>query len=56
MKLLFYFSFSVSSNGLTYLVGICVSPNNSTAAIIQKAANSSITLGRLNDVNLVGEG
>ncbi len=45
-------------DGLTYLVGICVSPDNSTTAIIQqdKGTNRSIVLGKLDDVNLIGEG
>ena len=51
-----FISLIVSNNGLTYLVGICVSPNNSSAAIIQKEGNSSIILGKLDDVNIVGEG
>jgi hypothetical protein len=54
----FLFSFTVSRDGLTYLVGICVSPDNSNTAIIQqdKATNRSIVLGKLDDVKLIGEG
>jgi len=50
-----YQNLTVSHNGITYLVGICVSPNNSTAAIIQKENNISTVLGKLDRVNLVGE-
>lgn len=46
----------MSRNGLTYLVGICVSPNNSNVAIVQKGNNFSYVLGQLDQVNLVGEG
>jgi hypothetical protein len=56
IELIFLFSYTVSSNGLTYSVGICVPQDSSNASIIQKETNVSIVLGRLNQVNLVGEG
>jgi hypothetical protein len=49
------FSLTVSSNGITYSVGICSSLSNDNAAIIQTGTNSSV-LGRLDRVNLVAGG
>ncbi len=46
----------MSYNGATYLVGLCQSPNNSNEAIIERRNNSTSVLGRLDQVNLVGDG
>jgi hypothetical protein len=46
----------VSYEGATYLVGLCQSPNNSNAAIIEQRNNVSHVLGRLDLVDLVGDG
>ncbi len=49
-------SLTVSYEGATYLVGLCQSPNNSNAAIIEQRNNVSHVLGRLDLVDLVGDG
>ncbi|CAF1244840.1 unnamed protein product [Adineta ricciae] len=50
---------TVSNNEVTYSIGICKSPSNTTnyTAILQKGTNFSAVIGRLDSVNLVsGDG